>query len=117
MSYKFRGEFDSNIEWGTTPDFAEVVISDELYERIPTIAKSLKDLGVDSGVIHYCGNYTYLAGNMEDDELEEFEPEYRTEGVHMKVDKYGGVMFTFPCRHTSDVGFIGPMDCESGEKV
>jgi len=51
MSYKFRGEFDSNIEWGTTPDFAEVVISDELYERIPTIAKSLKDLGVDSGVI------------------------------------------------------------------
>lgn len=110
MSYTFIGEFMSNAEWAINPDTAKTTISDELWERLPTIAALLVEQKLNVAILWYGASYEFFKDENDDDEIVPggvpFEPEYRVEGCHVNVYADGEVGFTFPLKHSSAEGFM-----------
>lgn len=115
MTYKYRGEYTGGPEWGATPQEAEVSITDDLYSRIATVQAFLKEHGLAYAQKWYTGGYKFF---MEDGNgnLVERDPDYRTDGCHLRIYADGNIMFEFPLKHGNDseTGFLGSFHYSEG---
>ncbi len=116
MSYLFKGELFSNIEFCGTPDMVEVTIGQDLMDTIPKMVQAMKDLDTNYMVKWWAGSYEFFVAHDEDDEDDEDEDELpveltthyepydgdmRVDGCTMKVYSDGHIQFVFTLKYVN----------------
>lgn len=117
MAYKFRSEFNSNIEWATNPEEVEITIPDGIVERIPKIAATLKEMELFKGVLLNVVGFEFFAGDDDTEGMEPFEPEWRVGSTELIVYNDGDFIVQFDLKTTDEQGFTDYMKPEQGLKV
>lgn len=110
-------EIASTQNWTTDPDLVAIGVTKELLEKAEKAIAFMNETGIDYVVIFYALSYDLFQNvdNADDQELQGkdvrehdgdefvvFEPEYRIEGAHARIDKYGKFDAVLQFKDSSD---------------
>lgn len=117
-------EISSSQEWTTDPDMIEIYVTPEFLEKAEKCVAFMQENDISKMTDWHGFGYDLFqsVGNVDEDDLDgkpvvkgendeyvTFEPEYRLDGCHAQINKYGDISAAFPFKYTS-----GELCCSVG---
>lgn len=97
--------FSSNQDWTSDPEFAVIMIDENLVNLVLRGINALKESGFDTITsTRVSPTYDFIAEKDSDDGYEKFEPEYSVIAPDVVISSHD-VQFAFDFKHTSEQGW------------
>ena len=109
---KFKSDVSGGPEWVTNPHSAIFTIPDNVFAKIPVMAKTLKELGFFKASVMYAAAFEFF-----DEDGEHFTPEYQIDGCTLWVYADGDIMFEVELKNSGHSMWSEYFRVEEGVKT
>lgn len=101
MGLRFKGEYNSSVEWDTTPHTVVCELRNADIEKIKPVVAFLKQYKLS-----YTTEYHAALWEFFNEDGSEFEEDTHVNACHLRIHSDGALQFILDYKHTNDEGWL-----------